>query len=81
MSEEKEPEKNETPREGIPDSLLGNLHDANERFRRAREHVEQANGALVNPLEERQLAAQELHEAEQAVEEIEKRIEKEFGKK
>jgi hypothetical protein len=80
MSDITTQDKPETPRDGIPAPLLDNLHEANEQFRRAKEHVEKANGALVNPLDERERAAREVHEAERAVEEVEQKIEKELGK-
>jgi hypothetical protein len=63
------------PENGVPPTLIHQLHDANEKFSRARQHLEEAFGAEVNPLTERDRATAEVHDAELEIEKIEQQIE------
>jgi predicted nucleic acid-binding Zn-ribbon protein len=65
----------------VPEELLGQLHEANDRFHKGREQVEAAmDGTEYRHQERINQAAEELRRAEREVEEVEQRIEEELGK-
>jgi hypothetical protein len=58
----------------VPEELLGQLHDANDRFHKDKEQVEAAMDDTEYRHQERiNQAEEELRRAEQEVEEVEKR--------
>lgn len=78
MIEKNPSEQSDAPKDGVPPELIEQLHEANEQFSRARQHVDQAIDAEINCLEERDRASHEVHDAEQVLEEMDKKIDKEL---
>ena len=62
------------PRDGVSPELLDQLHEANKKFGRAREHMEEAIGAEENVLAERGRASHEIGDAEKELEAVEEQI-------
>jgi hypothetical protein len=73
-------EKLPPPADGVSPELIRKLHENNERFARAKEHIGTAIDAEVNSLTERKQAAKEIKDAEQEIEKTEEQIEKELRK-
>jgi hypothetical protein len=80
MNETHPPKPTTTPRDGVPVELIEELDEANQQFHKAREHVEEANEALVNPTDEKERASHEVGVAEKAVEAVEEKIKGELKK-
>jgi hypothetical protein len=79
MTEQSPPDQPDAPKDGVPPELIAQLHEANEQFSRAREHLEEAIETTdMNCLEERKRAAHEVQVAEQALEKMDEKIEKEL---
>jgi hypothetical protein len=72
-----EPSPDDTlPRDGVPPELIEQLHQANEQFARARQHLDESLGPeVLNPQGERERASNEVHEAEERIENIEEQVE------
>jgi len=65
----------------VPEELLGQLHDANDRFHKGREQVEAAmDGTEYRHQERINQAEEELVRAERQVEEVERQIQEELTK-
>ncbi|HZK81275.1 MAG TPA: hypothetical protein VFC46_09420 [Humisphaera sp.] len=60
--------------EGVAGELIDELHQANEKLTRAREHVEAANNAETNVLIERERASREVHDVEAEIEKADEKI-------
>jgi len=78
MSEQNPTDQPDAPSEGVPPQLIQQLHEANEQFSRARQHVDQAIDAEINCLEERDRASHEVRDAERVLEKLDEKIGKEL---
>lgn len=81
MNAEEEADKPREPKDGVPQKLIDQLHEANERFSKAREHMDRAIDAEINGTIERERASDDVRAAEGDLEKLDGKIAREIEKK
>ena len=74
------PENPPTPRSGVPNELLDQMHEATQKLGDARHHREQAEDSNFDIEKKRDQASAEIRQVEQRLERIDREITKELEK-
>lgn len=70
-----------TARDGIPPEMIQELHEANQQFSHAKQHVDQATASTASDgLKAREQAIQEVVQAEKTAEKADEKIKGELHK-